>query len=139
MSKNGGQSGGGAGKAPPGPSTTATTGGSAAGGLGAWWHNVSHGPRGEAVRNKIGSFTNSVKQQASKLKVAMPVDVKVDFLQPTIQTVRGAMHTAWNQLPPPAQQAAPYVGVAVGSGLVVYLVQQRRIQYYVGFGLVCVL
>lgn len=64
----------------------------------------------------------------------MPVDVKVDFLRPTVEAVREAVlnvQTAYLQLPPHVQQAAPLVGVAVGSGLVVFLVQQRRVNYHV--------
>eukprot|EP00887_Chlorella_sp_A99_P003328 scaffold26.g3328.t1 len=33
----------------------------------------------------------------------------------------------WTQLPPPVQQAAPFVGVGLGTGLVVFAVQQRRL------------
>ncbi|EFN52241.1 hypothetical protein CHLNCDRAFT_139118 [Chlorella variabilis] len=62
-----------------------------------------------------------------KTKWTMPVDVKVDFLKPTIETVSESLRGAWVQLPPPVQQAAPYVGVAMGSGIVVYAVQQRRL------------
>lgn len=55
------------------------------------------------------------------------VDVKVDFLNPTIETVKASVAHAWSQLPPPVQQAAPFVGVAAGSGLLVFAIQQRRI------------
>lgn len=51
----------------------------------------------------------------------------MDFLKPTIETVSESLRGAWVQLPPPVQQAAPYVGVAMGSGIVVYAVQQRRL------------
>jgi hypothetical protein len=51
----------------------------------------------------------------------------VDFLKPTIETVQESLGLAWAQLPPPVQQAAPYAGVALGSGLLVYVVQQRRL------------
>lgn len=67
-----------------------------------------------------------------KAKFTMPVDVKVDFLNPTIQTVQASLNAAWAQLPPPVQQAAPYAGVAVGSGLLVYVIQQRRLNNQVG-------
>jgi hypothetical protein len=99
---------------------------SSSGGLGAFWKNWSQGPQGQAVRSNFASM----KDKVSKMKVAMPVDVKVDFLQPTIQTVKGTLDSAWQQLPPQAQQAAPFVGVALGSGLLVYMIQQRRIRYY---------
>ena len=62
------------------------------------------------------------------------MDVKVDFLAPTMDTIRQSLTTAWAQLPPPVQQAAPYVGVAAGSGLVVFVVQQRRLNNQVGVG-----
>jgi len=104
---------------------------SAAGGIGAWWRQVTKGEGGQAVTKKISTVASSVRDKASKMKWSMPVDVKVDFLQPTVQTVRSALDAAWHQLPPPAQQAAPYVGVALGSGLVVHLIQQRRVNYYV--------
>lgn len=51
----------------------------------------------------------------------------MDFLNPTIETIQASLNSAWKQVPPPVQQAAPFVGVAVGSGLLVFLVQQRRI------------
>lgn len=58
----------------------------------------------------------------------------MDFLNPTIETIQQSLNTAWSQLPPPVQQAAPFVGVAVGSGLVVYVVQQRRLNNQVQQG-----
>ncbi len=58
--------------------------------------------------------------------------LQVDFLNPTINTVRESLRSAWHQLPPPVQQAAPYAGVAVGSGLLVWAIQQRRLNYQVG-------
>ncbi|KAI7846326.1 hypothetical protein COHA_000163 [Chlorella ohadii] len=80
----------------------------------------AHGP---AVEQK---FQGAVKA-VSKAKLAMPVDVKVDFLRPTIDTIQQSLQSAWAQLPPPVQQAAPYAGVALGSGLLVYAIQQRRL------------
>lgn len=59
------------------------------------------------------------------------VDVKVDFLNPTIETVKQSLNNAWAQLPPPVQQAAPYAACVVGSGLVVFVVQQRRLNHQV--------
>ena len=35
---------------------------------------------------------------------ALAVDVKVDFLRPTIETVQQSFQSAWAQLPPPVQQ-----------------------------------
>ncbi|WPT18181.1 hypothetical protein PSENEW3_00006182 [Picochlorum sp. SENEW3] len=127
MAKDGVNSGA---KGGPNPSGSAAAKSGAATGIGAWWQNFTKSPKGEAVKSRMSSFTTMAKEKASKMKLAMPVDVKVDFLQPTIQTVRGAFDSAWQQLPPQAQQAAPYVGVAFGSGLVVYLIQQRRVNYY---------
>jgi len=57
----------------------------------------------------------------------LPRPLQVDFLRPTIETVQQSLNSAWAQLPPPVQQAAPYVGVAVGSGFVVFIIQQRRL------------
>ena len=34
----------------------------------------------------------------------------------------------WVQLPPPVQQAAPYAGAALASGVVVFAVQQYRLK-----------
>lgn len=87
-------------------------------------------PQGEAVTSTVSSFTTIAKDKMKKVKLAMPVDVKVDFLQPTIETVRGACDSVWQQLPPQAQLAAPYVGVALGSAFLVYVIQQRRVNYY---------
>jgi seryl-tRNA synthetase len=43
--------------------------------------------------------------------------------------VKESITTVWVQLPPPVQQAVPYVGVAVGSGALVFMLQQRRINH----------
>ena len=62
------------------------------------------GPQGKAVSN----FSTMVKDKVGKMKVAMPVDVKVDFLKPTMETIRESANNVWVQLPPQAQVAAPY-------------------------------
>ena len=97
----------------------------AGGGLGAWWKNLTsqHGP---AIEHHV----NRLKTK----KFSMPVDVKIDFLRPTVEAMREAADTArvmFYQLPPPVQQAAPFVGVAIGSGLLVFAVQQRRVNGHV--------
>jgi hypothetical protein len=112
------------------PPKNATGQTAAAGGLAGWWSHWRKGPQGEAVTSTVSSFTTIAKDKMKKVKLAMPVDVKVDFLQPTIETVRGACDSVWQQLPPQAQLAAPYVGVALGSAFLVYVIQQRRVNYY---------
>lgn len=98
----------------------------AAAGFGAWWQKISNGQHGE----KVQAIAKTVKEKAAKVKWSMPVDVKVDFLQPTIQTVQAAALSFWVQLPPQVQTAAPYAGIAFGSGLFVYLIQNRKVKYY---------
>jgi hypothetical protein len=100
------------------------------GGVGAWWRHVT-GQDGhaaaKAVQHHVSNVTSHVKQRAQTMKWSMPVDVKVDFLRPTIEYITETFY----QLPPPIQQAAPFVGVAAGSGLLVFLIQQRRVNYHV--------
>jgi hypothetical protein len=127
---------------PPGSSNgsaaAAAAGGAAArgggGGLGAWWRQVT-GQDGhaaaKAVHHHVSNVTNTVRHKAQTMKWSMPVDVKVDFLRPTLETMRDTMTEAFYSLPPPVQQAAPFVGVAAGSGLVVFLIQQRRVNHHV--------
>lgn len=58
--------------------------------------------------------------------------LQVDILRPTMDAIRDSVNTFWVQLPPPVQQAAPYVGVAVGSGMLVFAIQQVRLNGQVG-------
>jgi uncharacterized protein YoxC len=103
----------------------AAGGGGLLGGIGAWWNSVAsqHGP---AVEHHV----KFVATRAKKLKWGMPINVKVDFLQPTIEAVKDYSQQVWVGMPAPMQQAAPLVGAAVGTGLVVFLVQQRRVNQY---------
>lgn len=61
-----------------------------------------------------------------------PPPTQVDFLRPTMDAMKESMNSAWRQLPPPVQQAVPYVGVALGSGLIVFAIQQHRVNVQVG-------
>ena len=106
---------------------SAKAGGAAAGGgLGAWWRHNTGQDAAKAVHHHVSNVTNSVRQRAQTMKWSMPVDVKVDILRPTIETVTEVFYS----LPLPVQQAAPFVGVAAGSGLLVYVIQQRRVNYH---------
>jgi len=113
----------------------AAKGGGGGGSLGAWWRQVTSKDGGHAaaksVQQQVSNMTNTVKHKAQAIKWSMPVDVKVDFLRPTFETMRDTMTEAFYSLPPPVQQAAPFVGVAAGSGLVVFLIQQRRVNHHV--------
>ena len=51
-----------------------------------------------------------------------------------VQAVHESAIVVWQQLPPPAQLAAPYVGVGLGTGLIVFALQQRRVNYQVRSG-----
>ena len=93
---------------------------------GSWFSSLMNGPQGKAV----AKFSNVVKEKIGKMKMAMPVDVKVDFLKPTMETIRESAHNVWVQLPPQAQVAAPYVATAFGTFVVVNIIQQRRVNYY---------
>ena len=114
---------GGAASGPGGPAGAAAPGGG-------WFASWMKGPQGQAATKKVSSFTGMMKDKIGKMKVAMPVDVKVDFLQPTIQTIREGANNVWVQLPPQAQVAAPYVATALGTFMVVNIWQQRRVNYY---------
>jgi len=101
----------------------------AGGGLAAWWAQVrsQHGPT-------VQAHVVNVKAKAKGIKWSMPVDVKVDFVRPMMETIREVAFNArqaFYTLPPHVQQAAPLAGVALGSGLLVFLVQQRRVNYHV--------
>ena len=63
--------------------------------------------------------------------IATAVHVDVDFINPFVTSVKKASRDVWMQLPPPVRQAAPYVGASVGTGLLVYNIQQRRIDHAV--------
>lgn len=52
----------------------------------------------------------------------------MDFLRPTFQAVNESVQALWVQLPPPIQQAAPFIGVGLGTGLIVFAVQQHRLK-----------
>lgn len=57
----------------------------------------------------------------------LAVHVDVDFMGPFVSQVKKASKDVWMQLPPPVRQAAPYVGASVGTGLLVYRIQQHRL------------
>jgi hypothetical protein len=108
----------------------AASGGGGGGNIGRWWRHITGQDGHEAAKalnHHVSNVTNHVRQRAQTMKWSMPVDVKVDFLRPTIETVTEVFYS----LPPPVQAAAPYVGVAAGSGLLVFLVQQRRVNHHV--------
>ncbi len=91
----------------PSPASTGGASGPAAAGAaagGGWFSSFMKGPQGKAVSD----FSSMVKDKVGKMKVAMPVDVKVDFLKPTMETIRESANNVWVQLPPQAQVAAPY-------------------------------
>ena len=123
---------------PPHGKPSAAAGGAAAGAgaggsLAAWWQKVT-GHAGEIAKeapHHVSRAAYTVRSRASGMKWSMPVDVKIDFLRPAIETVRETAIVTWYNLPPQVQQAAPFVGVAVGSGLVMFLVQQRRVNFHV--------
>jgi len=58
---------------PPGPSPSGAPAAAAGGG---WLSSFMKGPQGKA----LSSFGSMVKDKVGKVKMAMPVDVKVDFL-----------------------------------------------------------
>jgi hypothetical protein len=112
----------------PGPGSAALRGaaGSGAasgvgGGLSAWWGQVS----AKAVEGQRAAAA-AIRSRAGK---GMPVDVKVDFINPTLDTIRDTASVAWRALPQQAQAAAPFVGAAAGSALLVFAVQQRRVAF----------
>ena len=117
-----GSSGGAGGATPPQGGVAGPPVGPAAG-ITAWWRSFS-GKHGQNLKNA----TASMKTKLQSTKFSMPVDVKVDILRPTVEAVKETSHSVWVKLPPPVQQAAPYIGVAMGSSAVVYLIQQRRIK-----------
>lgn len=63
--------------------------------------------------------------------VLCAVHVDVDFMGPFVTQVKKASRDVWMQLPPPVRQAAPYVGASLGTGILVYNIQQRRLNHAV--------
>lgn len=59
------------------------------------------------------------------------VHVDVDFMTPFVTSVKKASRDVWLQLPPPVRQAAPYVGAGLGTGVLVFSIQQRRLDHAV--------
>lgn len=59
------------------------------------------------------------------------VHVDVDFMGPFVTSVKKASKDVWLQLPPPVRHAAPYVGAGVGTGVLVFSIQQRRLDHAV--------
>ena len=52
-------------------------------------------------------------------------------MTPFVSSVKKASRDVWLQLPPPVRQAAPYVGASVGTGILVFRIQQRRLDHAV--------
>ena len=59
------------------------------------------------------------------------VHVDVDFMTPFVTSVKKASRDVWLQLPPPVRQAAPYVGAGLGTGILVFKIQQSRLDHAV--------
>ncbi|KAK3248594.1 hypothetical protein CYMTET_41945 [Cymbomonas tetramitiformis] len=79
----------------------------------------------------IGSWYKDLsKQAAQKAKSAknlsMTVVTKVDFLGPTYESVKRSSSEVWRKVPPPAQQVAPYVAVALLTGITVHKITSRH-------------
>ena len=62
---------------------------------------------------------------------SVAVHVDVDFMGPFVTSVKKASRDVWLQLPPPVRQAAPYVGAGLGTGVLVFSIQQRRLDHAV--------
>ncbi|GAB4814896.1 hypothetical protein N2152v2_001942 [Parachlorella kessleri] len=96
-------------------------------GIAKWWQSLT--ASAAPVKGELQKAAKGLQSRTQGWTMpSMPVDVKVDFLRPTAEAVKETFHNVWVQLPPPMQQAAPYVGVAMGSGLLVFAVQQQRIK-----------
>lgn len=105
---------------PAGKAAAAAAAGKAAAGASGnvWWSGLVQ--RAESAKAHMAKTVKGLQK-------GVPVDVKVDFLRPTMDAMKESMNSAWRQLPPPVQQAVPYVGVALGSGLIVFAIQQHRV------------
>lgn len=91
------------------------------------FHKQSQELQGQA--NKL-SRELSTKAKSFKLpkKLEMPVWVEMDFLGPQLEMLRETALGAWRQLPPPVQAAMPYLAVSAGTGMIVFHLQQRRLE-----------
>ena len=68
-------------------------------------------------------------RKANSLFITVHVDV--DFMGPFVTSVKKASRDVWMHLPPPVRQAAPYVGAGMGTGILVFNIQQRRLDHAV--------
>ena len=62
------------------------------------------------------------------------VRVDVDVLNPIMKSVKQTTREIYLQLPPPVQQALPFVGVGFATGFIVYSIQARRLAHEVYIG-----
>ncbi|KFM24256.1 mTERF domain-containing protein 1, mitochondrial [Auxenochlorella protothecoides] len=86
-------------------------------GLSAWWRQVTN-TRGKSASDGVRGLATRLQARAKSIKWSMPVDVKVDVLRPLASAVQDTTTAVWVRLPPPAQQAAPYLGVALGTTII---------------------
>ena len=89
-------------------------------------------PRSGTLRSVAQSWASATSAYFEEVKtkgVKMPVHVDVDFIGPFALGVKRNVVRAWKRLPPGAREAAPYVGVAVGSGGAVSYWLGRRVAF----------
>ncbi|DBA92532.1 hypothetical protein WJX77_009384 [Trebouxia sp. C0004] len=96
-----------------------------------WWGSEAS-KHSNTTKNGAQEFLSRFHGNAKGFKLPkfeMPVHVDVDFMTPFVTSVKKASRDVWLQLPPPVRQAAPYVGASVGTGMLVFRIQQRRLDH----------
>ena len=71
--------------------------------------------RARELAGKVATGAGTVVEAAKTGKGPFKVQVDVDMLKPTLDTVRNSVTNAWLGVPPQARAAAPYAGVALVS------------------------
>lgn len=96
-----------------------------------WWGSEMN-KNSTTAKNGAQEFLSRFHGNAKGFKLPkfeMPVHVDVDFMGPFVTSVKKASRDVWMHLPPPVRQAAPYVGAGMGTGILVFNIQQRRLDH----------
>jgi len=81
--------------------------------------------RARELAGKVKEGAGGVVDAAKSGKGPFKVQVDVDMLKPTLDTVRNSVSQAWLNVPPQARTAAPYAGVALASSAVTSSISGR--------------
>jgi len=92
-----------------------------------WWSGLGQ-KWTETTAGVQTNWANTTKRWYKHGKFQMPVDVQVDVLRPMWVSIQESSDAVWRRLPPPVQQAAPYLGAASLTALVVHRIGAGKLQ-----------